>query len=304
MSPPPVLRVAVTGASGLIGTMLLPALAGAGHQVVRVVRRAPAAGEIRWDPAGGGIDPAALRGLDAMVHLAGENIGERRWTAGRKRAIRESRARGTRLLADAMARAPEGPRILVSASAIGYYGERGDQELTESSPPGTGFLPEVCVAWEAATGPAADAGIRVVRVRTGLLLSRAGGVLQRMLLPFRLGLGARLGSGRQWMSWISSADLIGVYRHALETPVSGPVNAVAPVAVRNAEFARALGRALRRPALLAVPRVALRLAFGQMADEAILASTRALPAALERTGYRFRHRELGPALADELGSAR
>lgn len=284
----------------MIGSMLAPALAGAGHQVVRIVRKSPAPGEIRWDPAGAGLDPEALRGVDAVVHLAGENIGQGRWTEARKRAILESRKLGTRLLAEAMAAAPDGPRTLVNASAIGYYGERGEEELTEVSPPGSGFLPEVCVAWEAATAPAAGAGVRVVRVRTGLVLTSAGGLLQRMLLPFRLGLGGRLGYGRQWMSWISAADLIGVYQFALEGAMSGPLNAVAPSAVRNREFTQALGKALHRPAVLVVPKFALRVAFGQMADEAILASDHVLPTVLERTGYRFQHPALDGALAHEL----
>jgi uncharacterized protein (TIGR01777 family) len=303
MTPSPPLRVAITGASGLIGSMLAPALISGGHQVVRIVRKAPAPGEIRWDPAGAGLDPAALRGVDAVVHLAGENIGEGRWTESRKRAILESRTVGTRLLAEAMAKAPSGPRTLVSASAIGYYGERGDEKLTEASTPGFGFLPEVCVAWEAATAPAADAGLRVVRVRTGLVLAKSGGLLQRLLLPFRLGLGARLGDGRQWMSWISAADLIGVYRHTLEGTMSGPVNATAPGAVRNREFTAALGRALHRPAVLVLPRTALRLAFGQKADDAVLVSAHAVPTALEHTGYQFRHPALAAALAHELGEA-
>ena len=300
MSPASPLRVAITGATGMIGSMLQPALAAGGHQVIRIVRRAPAAGEIRWDPEGRGLDPASLAGVDAVVHLAGENIGVR-WTAGRKRAIVESRTRGTRLLVDAMTKAPDGPRTLVSASAIGFYGERGEEEVTEVSPPGTGFLPEVCIAWEANAMAAADAGVRVVTIRTGLVLTKAGGVLQRMLLPFRLGLGGRLGDGQQWMSWVSSDDLIGVYRHALEGDMRGPLNAVAPAAVRNREFTAALGRALHRPAVLVVPKTALRLAFGEMADAAILASTHVLPAALERTGYRFLHPDLDRALAHELG---
>lgn len=287
----------------MIGSKLAPALTTAGHQVVRIVRRAPAPGEIRWDPTGAGLDPASLGGVDAVVHLAGENIGEGRWTEARKRAILESRKLGTRLLAEAMAKAPNGPRTLVSASAIGYYGERGDEELTELSLPGTGFLAEVCVAWEAATAPAADAGVRVVRVRTGLVLAKAGGLLQRLLLPFRLGLGARLGDGRQWMSWISAADLIGVYRHALEGTMSGPVNAAAPGAVRNREFTAALARALHRPAVFMLPKTALRLAFGQKADDAVLVSAHVLPTTLALTGYRFQHPALAAALAHELAQA-
>lgn len=303
MTSTPRLRVAITGASGMIGSMLAPALTGAGHEVIRVVRKTPAPGEIRWDPAGSGLDPMALDGVDAVVHLAGENIAQGRWTKARKRAILESRNLGTKLLAEAMAKAPNGPRTLVSASAIGYYGERGEEELTEISPPGSGFLPEVCVAWEAATAPAAAAGARVVHVRTGLVLSRTGGLLQRLLLPFRLGLGGKLGDGRQWMSWISATDLIGIYRHALTGSMSGPVNAVAPGAVRNRDFTRTLARGLHRPAVLAVPKTALRLAFGRIADEAILASAHVLPVVLEQTGYQFEHPTLNVALAHELDRA-
>jgi uncharacterized protein (TIGR01777 family) len=294
------LHVAISGASGLIGTMLRKSLAEAGHRVTALVRRPPGPGEIRWDPAGSGLDPASLRGVDAVVHLAGENLAEGRWTDDRKRKILESRKLGTRLLAEAMARAPGGPRTLVSASAIGYYGERGDEELTEASPPGTGFLPEVCVAWEAATAPAAAAGLRVVQVRTGLLLTPAGGLLPRILPPFRLFVGGRLGDGQQWMSWISAADLLGVYRQALEGDLIGPVNAVAPGAVRNEQFTRVLAKVLHRPAVMVVPRTALRLAYGQMADEAILASTRVLPAALQTSGFQFEYPTLEPALGHLL----
>lgn len=291
------LHVAISGASGLIGTTLRESLAGAGHRVTALVRRAPGPGEIRWDPTGGGLDPDSLRGVDSVVHLAGENLAEGGWSEARKRKILDSRKLGTRLLAEAMARATGGPRTLVSASAIGYYGERGDELLTEASPPGTGFLPEVCVAWEEATRPAAEAGVRVVRLRTGLVLTPAGGLLQRVLLPFRLGLGGRLGHGQQWMSWISEGDLIAVYRHALEGRLTGPVNAVAPGAVRNEEFTRVLAKLLHRPAVMVVPRTALRLVYGQMADEAILASTRVAPTALQASGFEFKHPELGPALA-------
>jgi uncharacterized protein (TIGR01777 family) len=304
MSSGPSLRIAMTGASGTIGSMLAPALTAAGHQVVRIVRNPPTPGEIHWDPAGTGLDPASLSGIDAVVHLAGENIGEGRWTEDRKRRILESRRQGTRLLTEAMVRAPGGPRILVSASAIGYYGDRGEEPLTETSTRGAGFLPEVCTAWEAATAPAADAGVRVVRIRTGLVLSTAGGLLARMLLPFRLGLGGRLGDGRQWMSWVATADVIGLYRHALEGTLSGPVNVVAPGAVRNREFTRALGKALHRPAVLVVPRVAIRLAFGQMGDEAVLGSTHVLPVAAQQSGYRFQYAELDAALDHELGESR
>lgn len=296
----PRLHVAVTGASGFIGSLLLPLLTTGGHRVSRLVRRPPGEGEIQWDPAGQGLAPASLRGVDAVIHLAGENIAGR-WTGARKRAVLESRRKGTRLLAEAIARAG-GPRILVSASAIGFYGERGDATLTESSPAGSGFLPQVAEAWEAGTEPAEAAGVRVVRLRIGLPLHPAGGVLQRMLLPFRLGGGGRLGSGRQWMSWIGADDLLGAFHHALSNDaLRGPVNAVAPNPVRNSEFARELGRVLGRPALVPVPAIALRAWFGQMADEAILASTRVAPGELSRTGYEFRHETLGAALEHVLG---
>jgi uncharacterized protein len=298
----PRLRVAITGASGMLGSMLAPALTTGGHRVVRMVRRAAGPGEIRWDPEGGGVDPESLRGIDAVVHLAGENIAGKRWTEARKRQLVTSRITPTRLLAEAMARAPEGPRILVSASAIGIYGDRGEDLLAESSAPGTGFLPELVTAWEDTTRPAADAGIRVVLIRTGLVLTPAGGLLQRILLPFRLGLGGNLGDGSQWMSWISADDQVGVMHHALTSEaVRGPVNSVAPEAVRNKAFTAALGRVLHRPTFVTVPKMALRLAVGEIADEAILASARVLPAALERTGYPFRHSELGAALAHLLG---
>jgi uncharacterized protein (TIGR01777 family) len=296
----PRLHVAVTGASGFMGSLLLPLLSTGGHRVTRLVRHAPGEGEIQWDPAGSGLDPAALRGVDAVVHLAGENIAGR-WTAARKRAVLESRRTGTRLLAEAIARSAD-TRLLVSASAIGLYGERGEAILTEASPAGRGFLPEVVSAWEAATAPAKAAGARVVKLRIGLPLHPAGGVLQRMLLPFRLGVGGRLGNGRQWMSWIGADDLLGAFHHALSNAeVRGVVNAVAPNPVRNDEFARELGRVLGRPALVPVPAVALRALFGQMADEAILASTRVAPAELSRSGYEFRHPTLAAALEHVLG---
>lgn len=293
------MRIAITGSTGMIGSQLLPVLTRAGHTAVRLVRRDPAGSDIRWDSAGAGVPPGALRGVDAVIHLAGENIGEGRWTESRKRQLLESRKVGTRLIAEAVAR--DQVPVLVSASAIGFYGERGDETLTESSPPGSGFLPDVCLAWEGATEPASKAGARVAIVRTGLVLSTAGGVLQRMLTPFKLGVGGRLGSGQQWMSWISLADLLSAYQFVTEGTLHGPVNAVAPGAVRNREFAEALGHALHRPTLLPVPRFGLELLFGQMADEAILASTHVLPTALEQAGFPFRHPRLVDALAHELG---
>jgi len=294
------LHIVVSGASGLLGSLLIPTLVASGHRVTRIVRRSAGQGEIRWDPDGAGLDPAALEGVEAVVHLAGENIA-RHWSARRKRVILESRRNGTRVMAEAMAQARE-PKVLVSASAIGYYGDRGDVLLTEQSGPGLGFLPEVVVAWEAASEPAERAGVRVARIRIGLPLTARGGVLGRMLVPFRMGLGGRLGSGRQWMSWISSADLVDVFHLALtRESVRGAVNAVGPEPVRNAEFAQELGKLLKRPAKLPVFAFALRAIFGEMADETILASARVIPEVLQRAGFRFRHPNLTAALRYELG---
>jgi len=291
------LSVAVTGASGLIGSALVPVLTAAGHAVTRLVRRAPGPGEARWDPGAGQIDAAALEGTDVVVHLAGESIASARWTVERKRRIRDSRVVGTGLLARTLAALNRPPQLLVSASAIGLYGHRGDTPLTESDPPGTGFLAEVGRDWEGATGPASQAGIRVVLLRFGIILSPQGGALARMLPPFRLGVGGPLGSGRQWMSWLTIADAVGIIRHGITCPeLSGPVNAVAPEPVTNAEFTRSLGTVLGRPAVLPVPTFALELLFGEMAGEALLGSQRVLPRRLEETGYAFRDPVLLPAL--------
>lgn len=292
--------VAVSGASGLIGSALTRSLTADGHAVRRLVRGRAAAGEIRWDPATGEIDLAALEGVDAVVHLAGEPAGAR-WTAAKKRRIRDSRVEGTRLLAGALAKLERPPSVLVSASAIGYYGDRGDERILEDSPPGEGFLPRVAAEWEAALRPAEQIGIRVVRLRTGIVLSREGGALRRLLLPFRLGVGGVLGSGSQWMSWISLDDVVSIIRFALERDdISGPVNAVAPEPVRNSEFTRTLARVLRRPAWIPVPAFALRLLFAGMADEALLASQRVVPARLLAAGFPFRHTQLESAIRAAL----
>jgi uncharacterized protein (TIGR01777 family) len=293
------LRILVSGSTGLVGSSLLPFLNERGHQIVRLVRGPPVSGEIRWDPAGGRFDPGQLEGIDAVVHLAGANIGTR-WTAARKQAIRESRVGGTRLLAETLSRLPSPPRVLVSASAVGIYGNRGDEILTESSEIAAAksdFLSDVAREWEAATGPARAAGIRVVLLRSGLVLSSAGGVLGRMLPPFRVGLGGRLGSGHQWMSWIAIGDALGVIHHVLMTEgVSGPVNATAPNPVTNREFVATLARVLGRPALLPVPAPVLQLAFGEMADVALLGGARAIPARLVQSGYQFQYAQLEGAL--------
>lgn len=294
--------VAVTGASGFVGTALVSALEAEGSRVLRLVRRdSTASNEVAWDPEGDRIDSARLEGVDAVVHLAGESIATSRWSAERKRRIRESRARGTTLLARALAGLAVKPRVLVSASGVGFYGDRGDDELTEADAQGTGFLAEVAAAWEAAADPARDAGIRVVHPRLSLVLHPNGGALEKMLPPFRLGLGGQLGHGRQWMSWCSLDDVVGIIRAAMaDERMSGPVNAVSPNPVRNAEFTRLLGAALHRPAIAAVPAKVLELMFGELAKEALLVSQRAIPARLLALGYAFRDPELGPTLVKQL----
>ncbi|MEY3701094.1 MAG: hypothetical protein RI891_386, partial [Gemmatimonadota bacterium] len=256
---------------------------------------------VRWDPARGQLDAAALDGVDAVVHLAGENVGAR-WTAARRRAIVDSRIQGTRLIAETIAKMPRKPEVLVSASAIGIYGVRGDEWLDESSTLGDDFLAEVGTQWEAATAPAREAGVRVVHLRIGIVLAAGGGALGKMLLPFQLGIGGVLGTGRQWMSWISREDLIGAIHHAIQTPsLAGPVNAVAPTPVTNREFTKGLGRVLRRPTIAPVPAIVLRALFGEMAEGTVLASQRVRPAALEASGFDFLHRTLEDALRFELG---
>ena len=289
-------RVAVAGASGMIGRALARRLEREGHTVLRLVRRAPKiAGEVRWDPAAGSVDAAALEGVDAMVNLAGENVGER-WTAERKRRIRESRADATALLAGALAGLQRKPRVWVNASAVGIYGDRGDELLTEESAPGGGFLAGVVREWEAATRPAADAGIRVVLPRFGVVLSVAGGALGKMLTPFKLGVGGPMGSGKQWMSWISLDDAVEVVLRALrDQRLTGPVNAVAGAAT-NEQFSHTLGRVLGRPAIIPVPAFGLKLAFGEMAEETILASQRVEARVLQGIGHAFHHPDLDAAL--------
>lgn len=300
----PRLRVAVTGASGLVARALVPFLTTGGHHVTRLVRRRSKAPGVVWDYASGRIDTAGLEGMDAVVHLAGENIGVR-WTRERRRLILESRVIGTRFLAEALARLRLPARVLVSASAVGIYGNRGDETLTEASPTRGGpedFLTEVGRDWEAATEPARAAGIRTVTPRFGIVLTPAGGALGRMLTPFRLGLGGPLGSGRQWMSWVAIDDVVGAIHHALMTEsLDDAVNVTAPHPVPGREFAATLGRVLGRPALLPVPAPALRLGFGEMADVALLSSTRVLPMRLQESGYAFRYPELEGALRFLLG---
>jgi uncharacterized protein (TIGR01777 family) len=292
-------RVVLTGASGLVGTALAAALERRGDEVVRLVRReARGNDERRWDPATGRLDPDALQGAAAVVHLAGAGIGDQRWTAHRKAEVRDSRIRGTTLLAEAIAGAPAAVPVWVSGSAVGWYGDRGDEELDEDSEPGSDYLADLCRDWEAATTPAAAAGTRVALLRTGIVLSPHGGALARQLPLFRLGVGGRLGSGRQWVSWIALPDQVGAILHALDHPeVAGPFNATAPNPVTNAELTAALASAVHRPAVLAVPRLALQVALGrELTDVALLASQRVHPSRLLASGYRFAHPDLGPAL--------
>jgi uncharacterized protein (TIGR01777 family) len=292
------MKVVVTGSSGLIGAALVGALQARGDDVTRLVRRSPATGEARWDPVGGHIEAEALEGHDAVVHLAGEGIGDHRWSEEHKRAVLESRVKGTTLLAEAVAGLTDKPRVMASGSAIGFYGLRGDEVLTEDSGPGTGFLTEVCQQWEASTAPAEEAGVRVLHLRTGLVLSPDGGALKQMLLPFKLGLGGRIGTGRQWWSWVSIDDEVNAILRLIEADTqTGPVNLTAPNPVTNEEFTRTLNGVLRRPTLLPTPTFALKAMFGSEAvDEMFLGGQRVVPARLQASGYAFRHPELEGAL--------
>jgi uncharacterized protein (TIGR01777 family) len=291
--------IAITGASGLLGRALGASLAQGGHRVLRMVRQEAAAGEISWDPAAGRLDPATLEGVDVVIHLSGEPIAQR-WTATRMRKIWDSRAQSTDLLARTLARLDRKPRLLVSASAIGVYGDRHNELLTEDSAVATGtssFLAAVCRVWEESTQPASAAGIRTVQLRMGIVLTPEGGALRVMLPAFRLGVAGRLGSGTQWMSWITLDDLLGAIRHILDVAgLNGPVNLVTPSPVTNDEFTRCLAGILGRPAILPVPAAVLRLAMGQMAEETVLSSQRVVPVRLRESGYRFRHPELEGAL--------
>jgi uncharacterized protein len=297
------MKIVIAGASGLIGSALVAALVAQGHAVRKLVRRAAsAADEVAWDPGARTLDAAELAGTDAIVNLAGENIAGGRWSAARQERIRRSRIDATSTLVSAMAALAPKPVVFLSASAVGYYGDRGDEILRESSAIGHGFLPEVCLAWETHAEGAARLGVRTVLLRFGTVLAAGGGALGKMLPIFRAGLGGRLGSGRQWMSWIAIADVVGAVRHCLvNRDCAGPFNVTAPGAVTNAEFTAALGGVLGRPAGVPAPAWALRAAFGRMADEALLASTRAVPERLGATGYRFQFPELEPALRQVLG---
>ena len=296
--------ITISGATGMIGSALVARLREGGHAVRRLVRSARDAqpGDVRWDPASETLDARVLEGSDAIVHLAGAPIA-RRWTTEHKREIRESRLRGTELIARAVAAMEVKPRVVLSGSAVGYYGDRGDELLDESSAPGNDFLGTLAREWEGAAAPIADAGVRLVLLRTGIVLAPDGGALEKLLLPFKLGVGGPIGGGRQWMSWISLDDHLGAMEHALFTDtLAGPVNLVAPNPVTNATFATTLGRVLKRPALLPLPGFALELVYGEMAHATLLAGQRALPKALMASGFEFQHPTLEQALRTVLNS--
>jgi len=295
------MKTLVTGSTGLVGRALCAHLEERGDEVLRLVRRAPASdGEVQWDPTEGTCDAAAFD-VDAIIHLAGEGIASRRWSKGQMLKIRESRVAGTRLISEGAVRITRRPQVLVSASAIGFYGDRGDEVLNEDAPRGAGFLADVCADWELATDQAVRAGLRVVNPRIGMVLAKGGGALEKMLLPFRLGLGGRIGSGQQWMSWIHVDDLVRVLCKAVDDEsMSGAVNAVSPEPVTNSDFTRALGRALRRPTLFPLPAFAARLVMGKMADDLLLASARVAPAELLKREFVFQHPEISGGLKASL----
>lgn len=295
------MKVAVSGASGMIGTALRESLVADGVDVLALTRRKslPPLETVTWDLEKGRFDASPLEGTDVVVHLAGEPIAQR-WTESAKKAIRESRSEGTRLLVEGLKSLENKPKVLVSASAVGFYGDGGDEVLTESSPAGEGFLPEVCQAWEQTAMEAMGLGIRTVVLRTGVVLSTKGGALAQMMTPFKLGVGGRVGHGRQWMSWIHIDDLVGAMRFVTTSDeLMGAVNATAPHPVRNAEFTKSLGAALHRPTIFPVPAFGLKLAFGEM-SQVLLESQRVLPKKLEEAGYVFHHPEIGPALEDVI----
>lgn len=296
------MKILVTGSTGLVGSALVPNLTASGHEVIRAVRRpSEKAGEVFWNPESGDVDAAHLSGIDAAINLAGENIVGR-WTEEKKRRIRESRVVGTRVLAEAMASLDPKPRVLVTASAIGFYGSRGAEIMNEDSSSGTGFLADVCREVEAATAPASDNGIRVVKLRIGIVLSTRGGALAKMLTPFKLGIGGKIGSGNHYMSWVALDDVVGIIDHALANEsLSGPVNTVAPNPVTNLEFTKTLGKVISRPTIFPIPAFGLRLLFGrEMAEETLLSSTRVEPNRLIESGYSFKYPTLEGALRHVL----
>lgn len=292
------MKILITGSTGMVGAALIPVLKTEGHEVARLLRSGSAAGtDLLWNPDASTIDRQRLEDFEAVVHLAGENIASGRWTPARKERILQSRVKSTRLLAESLAGLQRPPKVLVSASAIGYYGDRGAEVLSEQSSPGAGFLPDVCRAWESATEAASKRRIRVVHLRIGIVLSTRGGALAKMLAPFRMGAGGKVGSGAQYMSWISLTDLCRAILHTVKTEsLQGAVNGVSPRPITNVGFTRALGTALHRPAIFPLPAFAARLMFGEMADALLLASTRVEPDVLQASGFVFQDREIGPAL--------
>ena len=295
------MKIVVSGASGLIGTQLVAKLSSSGHEVVRLVRRSPKSGEIQWNPKSGTLDAAALEGTDAVIHLSGAGIGDKRWTDGYRKEILDSRTATTALLATTMASLSRKPSVFLSGSAIGIYGARNDEQLTEVSTHGTGFLAEVCEQWEAAAKPAVDAGIRTVYLRTGIVLSPKGGALKKLLPLFKLGVGGKFGNGKQWQSWISIDDEIGAIEHLLTANVSGAVNLTAPNPVTNAEFTKVLASVLKRPAIVPVPTFAPKILLGgELADALLFTGQRVIPAALNASGYMFKHTTLESAFRSLL----
>ena len=295
------MKIVVSGASGLIGTQLVAKLSSSGHEVVRLVRRSPKSGEIQWNPKSGTLDAAALEGVDAVIHLSGAGIGDKRWTDGYRKEILDSRTATTALLATTMASLSRKPSVFLSGSAIGIYGARNDEQLTEVSTHGTGFLAEVCEQWEAAAKPAVDAGIRTVYLRTGIVLSPKGGALKKLLPLFKLGVGGKFGNGKQWQSWISIDDEIGAIEHLLTANVSGAVNLTAPNPVTNAEFTKVLASVLKRPAIVPVPTFAPKILLGgELADALLFTGQRVIPAALNASGYMFKHTTLESAFRSLL----
>ena len=291
------MRILVSGSHGLVGKALIKSLTSDGHEIVRLVRSKPSGpAEIEWHPNQGSLDTAALEGIGAAVHLAGESIASGRWTDDKKRAIRDSRVKGTALLSEALARLSRPPSVFLSASAIGYYGDRDDELLTEKSAPGDDFLANVCVEWENATIPTIEKGIRTVHARFGIILDAKEGALGKMLTPFRMGIGGRIGDGKQWMSWIDIEDVVNGLKFLIDSTVSGPVNFVAPNPVTNAEFTKTLGRVLSKPTIFPIPAFGARLAFGEMGDALLLSSQRVKPDVLEENGFRFKWQMLEDAL--------
>ena len=295
------MKIVVSGASGLIGTQLVAKLSQSGHEVVRLVRRSPKAGEIQWNPKTGMLDASVLEGTDAVIHLSGAGIGDKRWTAGYRKEILDSRTDTTALLAKTIASLSRKPSVFLSGSAIGIYGARNDEQLTEVSTHGTGFLAEVCEQWEAAAKPAVDAGVRTVYLRTGIVLSPKGGALKKLLPLFKLGVGGKFGNGKQWQSWISMDDEIGAIEFLLTANVSGAVNLTAPNPVTNAEFTKVLASVLKRPAIVPVPTFAPKIVLGgELADALLFTGQRVIPAALNASGYTFKHTTLESALRSLL----